>query len=149
MSTKLTIELVPRPLWGTCLYNQLRRCEWKEVRRLCLDAGGHRCEICERTANQAHEVWSYDERNYIQTLIRLIGLWRDCHAVKHWGNTTRAGYRDQAAAHIKWVNGWDDAQVEAHEKAAYLEWGQRAMHRWTQDLSLVLEPVKTWSPFAR
>jgi 5-methylcytosine-specific restriction endonuclease McrA len=137
MTAKLTIELVPKPLWKMSLAETLKRSAWDKLRRPCLEAAGHRCEICGKPGNQAHEVWSYDDHGHVQTLVRLICLCADCHGVEHWGRTTVVGYRAQALAHIKRVNGWNDAQVQAHEAASFRQWKARSDHPWTQDLSAV------------
>jgi hypothetical protein len=139
---RLTIELVPKPLWKGSLAETLPRSQWNRLRAPCVEAAGRRCEICGGVGTkgrvEVHEVWRYDDEAHVQTLVRLICLCPACHAVKHLGRTTNVGYRDEAVATLKRVNRWSDAQVRQHEASARREWVERSRHEWTQDLSAVL-----------
>ncbi len=46
MSTRLTIELVPRTSWGRNLRSHLTRSEWLRLSRAVADRSGGRCEVC-------------------------------------------------------------------------------------------------------
>src|SRR2546428_13250770 len=57
----LTIELVPKDLWGTNLHSLLPRSRWDRLRAEARRRNGESCEIC-RTASplECDEVWAYD-----------------------------------------------------------------------------------------
>jgi hypothetical protein len=142
----LTIELVPKPLWHEDLRLRLGRLEWQRRRGPCLEAAGHRCELCGQVGTKgrldAHEVWRYDDQAHVQTLVRLICLCTACHAVKHWGHTATVGFQEEAVATLKRVNGWTDVDARQHVAAAFAEWGERSRYQWTQDLSVMGLPSR-------
>ena len=62
--------------------------------------------ICGRSAKrlEAHEKWSYDEKNKVQKLEDIIAVCHDCHSVIHIGRTSLVGNMERAEKHYMKVN---------------------------------------------
>jgi hypothetical protein len=130
-SPRLSIELVPQPLWGTSnIRSILPRADWDALRRHVYVLAGYRCEICGGKGAtyplECHEVWAYDEDALTQKLVRLIGLCPACHEVKHYGRSCKIGRGEEARAHLQKVNGWDPLETSLHIHAATTEWKRRS-----------------------
>lgn len=54
---------------------------------------------------EAHEQWSYDEENCVQSLRDVIAVCRPCHEVIHIGRTQLCGREREASEHFMRVNG--------------------------------------------
>lgn len=59
---------------------------------------------------EAHEQWSYDEENAVQSLKSVIAVCRPCHEVIHIGRTQLAGRAREAEEHFMRVNGCSYAE---------------------------------------
>jgi hypothetical protein len=74
---KLTVELVPETSWYSNLRSELTEEQWDTVRRRCYVAADYRCEVCggrgPKWPVECHEVWSYDDLEHVQTLVRTNG----------------------------------------------------------------------------
>lgn len=89
---------------------------------------------------EAHERWSYDERNAVQKLEDVIAVCRKCHAVIHIGRTQLTGGEREAEAHFMKVNGCSYADYrralgeanEAHRR-------RNRVGEWKLDLSVLKE----------
>ena len=103
---KLNFELVPDGCWKQNLRAILSKKQWdflsKDVKR---KANG-RCMICGKktTRLEAHEKWSYDEKNAIQKLENVVAICKDCHSVIHIGRTQLFGDEERAEKHFMKVN---------------------------------------------
>jgi hypothetical protein len=86
---KLTIELVPEQSWGINLAHILTGPVWDTLRKEVYAKAHWSCEICGNTGVQlhCHEVWEYNDKKHIQTLVKLQCLCVYCHDTKHWGRT--------------------------------------------------------------
>jgi hypothetical protein len=145
---RLTIELVPRPLWGKSLATLYRK-QWDVFRKECYAAAGHKCEICGGVGEgkrklEAHEVWQYTitGNRGLQTLIRLIALCPTCHAGKHLGRTVSVmpeAERDKVVAHMARVNGWDNPdRVRTYYNETVTQWEKLNDLEWSQDISFLI-----------
>ncbi len=134
----LTVELVPKTSW----YNNIRalvdELVWDRIRRQVYRQADYRCELCGDRGPEhpveCHEVWRYDDRTRVQTLVRMIALCPACHQVKHLGFASVKGKSAQARAHLARVNGWTLAQADAYIGEAFRVWAQRSQGPWTLDL---------------
>ena len=139
LEAKLSIELVPSTSWGDNLRSALTRTQWDRLRREQFDIAGHVCEICggkgRRHPVEGHEVWSYDEINFVQKLERLIALCPACHRCKHPGNTHRIGLGHLIEPQLCRVNGWTPDQAKMAQGWAFQVWQIRSRYQWTLDLS--------------
>src|SRR5260370_31103828 len=86
---KLTIELVPKPVWGNSLAHRMTRANWNKIRWLVLERYRYHCGICgsDEKPLTCHELWEYDDEQHVQKLQGFIVLCRNCHAIKHYGRT--------------------------------------------------------------
>ena len=48
-----------------------------------------------------HEIWHYDDENFVQTLIGLIALCPSCHKSKHYGRAINVGDDKFVRKHLK------------------------------------------------
>ena len=141
---KLTIEMIPSTLWNANLREFLTKTSWDKVRKESYDKADNKCEICGGQGVygrghpvECHELWSYDDDNYIQKLEGVVSLCVLCHRVKHFGLSSLRGYREQCIKHMMKVNEWD-----RHEVINYIEMENelhknRSNYDWNIDLSWV------------
>lgn len=137
---KLTIELVPRTSWGKNLRNQVPRRIWDKIRKYVYAEHGHQCGICGADGRLiCHEIWEYDDLNYIQRLQGFIALCNLCDHVKHLGKATQLAAQGKldmkkVEEHFMRINNCD---LETFKKYA-IEVGQqhkeRSKHEWRLDL---------------
>jgi hypothetical protein len=137
-SRRLTVELVPKTSWHDNVRALVDERTWDRIRRQVWRQAGYRCEVCGGRGPEhpveCHEVWRYDDRTRMQTLVRMITLCPDCHQVKHIGYASVRGKSAQARAHLARVNGWTLAQADVHIAEAFRVWAQRSQGPWTLDL---------------
>lgn len=130
-SARLTIELVPRPLWWKSnIRSIVPKEDWDLLRRAVYRRARYLCEICGGRGPdhpiECHEVWRYDESARTQVLVRLIGLCPACHGVKHMGRSQVVGKGDQALAHLAKVNEWPAELAQSYVDLAFHVWGRRS-----------------------
>ncbi len=136
---KLTIELVPKPLWGRNLHNLISRSRWDILRKLVYEEYDYHCGVCGATGRlNCHEVFYYDEVNHIQYLTGLIALCDLCNSCKHMGRAgalSREGKVDIRVVvdHFCTINNlsWSEFRVVVAE--AFNQWKERNKYEWTQD----------------
>lgn len=149
----LTPALVPSPLQGRSVYNELyktkRRKEWDVLRRTVLEAAANTCTHCKASYESrmvCHEVWAYDDLNHIATLIAFELVCRDCDSVLHFGKTLLIGGRkgddamddlaDQAIAHLMKVNGITRRQAMKMIDDAFGKWMDRSEYEtWSIEIA--------------
>jgi hypothetical protein len=141
---KLSIELVPRALWGKNLRSSIARGDWDKCKAFAKEQSGSVCQLCggvgSRYPIDCHERWEYDvdERGrHLQRLVGLIALCPPCHQATHYGRASALGHGDVAEATLMRVNDWTSEQVAAHINEAVALWDRRNGHEWLQDLSWV------------
>ncbi|MBV9282315.1 MAG: HNH endonuclease [Chloroflexi bacterium] len=140
MTFHLSIELVPRPLWGKSLKQLLPRERWDTLRRQVYRTHRYRCQGCGATdiTMYCHEVWRYDDEAHVQHLVDLVALCFLCHECIHLGHASvlaAAGKLDleAVAAHFCRVNGYSRDDYAALREAAFELWANRSQREWTQD----------------
>lgn len=135
----LTVELVPKTCWYSNVRSEVDSATWNEMRRQTAKKAENLCEICGgRGPNhpvECHEIWNYDDTQLIQKLDGLIALCPACHEVKHIGLAGANGRADEAAAHLRWVNRWTEAETEIYLDSVWETWEKRSQQRWKLDLS--------------
>ncbi len=135
----LTIELVPRPLWGRSLKKLAPPKEWERLRDEVLERDKHCCRVCGADGNVCHEIWYYDDVNHVQRLTGFITLCRMCSFCKHLGQTYRLWREgksidlDAVVDHFCRVNGISREVYFEVSMAASRQWQERNKHTWTQD----------------
>jgi hypothetical protein len=137
---KLTVDLVPKTAWNQSLAKLLPRKVWTGIRESHIEQNGEICQICGQTEGifNLHEIWNYDDVNYIQKLDGFVLLCKMCHHVKHIGLTkilANEGKLDLNAVinHFCEVNNCTTKDFQEHEKEAFLVWRKRSQYPWKQD----------------
>ena len=133
---KLDFEMVPEECWYSNLRSVLKPADWDKVRKDAYARAKGRCCICGKIGRlEAHEKWSYDEENALQTLEDVVALCRNCHEVKHISRTQLVGRGVEAMEHFMKVNRC--SQMEYHQalgeaNEAYLR--RNKIEGWSTDI---------------
>lgn len=135
---KLEIELVPDGCWYSNLRSILSPAQWDVVRRDAYARANGKCAICGAPTKrlEAHERWSYDEKNAVQKLETVIAVCRNCHEVIHFGRTSLTGREREAEEHFMRVNGCSYAEMrKAIGEANAAHRRRNLVPEWKLDLS--------------
>ena len=146
---KLSVELVPIPLWNRSIYHLLKSTgkihRWRKMKKALYEKEGHRCWICGSEGRlEAHEFWEYDDQNHIQKLKGIHHICIKCHRVIHFGfSCSTLDGRNQLQkqgltckdliTHFCKVNGCTPKDFAAHLKEANEIHSERSRHKWKQD----------------
>lgn len=130
---KLLPELVPKPLWGLSAKKKLGRSQWDRIRRQVLEDAEHACQICGDVPSPyygdpliCHEVWHYDDKRRIATLVALRPQCAKCDCAVHMGQSMVFGAGDKALAQLQQVNGISLHEAEALYAQAMAVWSVRS-----------------------
>lgn len=130
---KLTITMLPKGAWNNDLSKTLPKQDWEKLRDFALKRAGGRCEICGYKTNDldVHEEWEFNIEKKTQTLKQVLAICSKCHGVKHFKNSVRLGYGEQAAEHFIKVNNCSEMDFASNLSKSILEYNQRnAIYRW-------------------
>lgn len=130
---KLTINLLPKGSWNNDFSKTLSKKDWDTLRYYCYQKANHRCQICGYQTDEldAHEVWEFDIKNRTQTLKDIIAICSKCHGVKHFKNSIRLGYGQQAKEHFIKTNKCSEIDFVNHLLKAKLQYEERnKIFRW-------------------
>lgn len=141
---RLTMELVPSPLWNKSLAKLLPKNKWRSLRESIIDEQGRKCEICGNSTDNVflHEVWHYDDHNHIQRLHELRLVCFMCNRIVHFGFTgvlyqqgklTDDQLQD-VIQHFLNVNQCTEDDFDRHMHEQFDLWEERSRHQWTQNL---------------
>ena len=155
---KLTIDLIPSPLWFSSLYAILKSYglldKWKEIKSCVFRKEGFKCFICGKGGYlELHESWDYDDINHIQKLVGIHHLCSLCHKVKHigfWCYTNEGlnqlsclGLKERDLInHFCRVNNCSKEDYKTHKDKVFKVFNDRNKYEWIQDFSLVLKGFK-------
>lgn len=141
METLLTIDLVPRTSWYENVRSNVPASDWEKLKRETFSRARYLCEVCggrgDRWPVECHEVFTYDDEQHVQKLVRLVALCPRCHEVKHIGLAGVRGKGARAVAHLAQVNGWSVKDAELYIEACFETWHRRSCHQWKLDLSFL------------
>jgi hypothetical protein len=139
MRNLLTIELIPKTSWYKNVRSNVSKEEWEKLKKVTFSRAGYKCEICggrgDRWPVECHEIFTYDDEQHIQKLVRLIALCPACHEVKHIGLAGLRGKAKAARAHLAKVNGWSLEDADLYIEGSFEIWHRRSCHQWSLDLS--------------
>lgn len=128
------VDLIPSSSWFASLANLLTPRSWKETRLPHVDfhKGCQDCGYGDRL--EAHELWSYDEDNQIQTLEDITVLCRLCHDTRHLGRAFIRGKFEETFNRLCKIN-----RIYRHEREAYIDlvnetWERRSKLSWQLDI---------------
>lgn len=135
----LTIELVPSSSWLENVRKICSKEQWDFIRKKVYIKAKYCCEICGGKGSahpvEAHEIWHYDDINFIQKLYGIIALCPACHEVKHIGLAEINGNLDKAVAHLIKVNKISEKKAKKYIEYAFKTWVTRSKNKWKLDLS--------------
>lgn len=138
---RLTVELVPSSCWFSNVRSAVSSKDWEKLKTLTFRAAKYRCELCDgfgpKHPVECHEVFTYDDENLVQKLVRLIALCPACHRVKHIGLASARGDYDKCLAHLMKVNGWDKSTATEHVMKAFWVFEHRSQWEYSLDLSFL------------
>ena len=130
---KLTINMLPKGAWNNDFSKTLSKNDWDKLRQNALKRANGKCEICGYETNDldVHEEWEFDTKNKTQTLKQIIAICSKCHGVKHFKNSVRLGFGEQAEEHFMKVNNASEMQFAGHLNKSLLEYNERnKVLRW-------------------
>jgi 5-methylcytosine-specific restriction endonuclease McrA len=136
---KLTIELVPETCWFTNVRSEVSKKDWDYLRNYTYEKAKFRCEICKGKGKkhpvECHEIWSYDDKNKIQKLEKLVALCPKCHQVKHPGLSEKRGLLNDVIEQLMNVNRISKNEAENLIKDAFIQFNNRSRFQWKLDIS--------------
>lgn len=140
------VDLIPSSSWFASLANLLSPSSWNELKapylsyqKGCQDCGhGNRLE--------AHEAWSYDEVNAIQTLDGIIILCRFCHDTRHLGRARLMGKFDDVFRRLCKIN-----RIGVRERNLFFDvisenWERRSLQSWQLNIPLGFDTMVYLKP---
>lgn len=139
---KLRVEMVPSQLWGENLRAVLTRTEWNRLRDGTLQKEGLKCSVCGREAESrdlnCDEVWKYDRKAHVATLVGLRIVCRVCHLVKHLGKAALLAFDGRMeftdlVLHFMSVNDCNYATFERHLARTNRKEGEHPRRKWRVD----------------
>ena len=139
---KLTVELVPKTVWYRNVRSNVSRQQWDKIRKRCYKLAKYKCEVCGSVGPkhpvECHEIWHYDDKNYIQTLTGLIALCPNCHKAKHPGLAKINGETELVINQLMTVNDMTRKEVIKYMSEAFQVYRDRSRYEWSTDLSYLL-----------
>lgn len=143
MKLKLKIELVPSTSWTDNVRALLSKKQWDYLKSQVYAKSYYTCEICggigPKHPVECHEVWTFNNKNSIQKLKKMIALCPNCHMVKHIGLAEVRGQKVTAMRHLMYVNNMTWKQAETYVIECFKLWAERSKKTWTLDLSHLKE----------
>lgn len=131
-------EMLPATTWEDNVRTAVSSERWDKLRRYAYGAAGHRCEICGSKGMphlECHEKWGFNDASRVQKLIKFLALCPLCHKAHHIGFARSAGMLPAVLAHMREVNGWDAATLDAAMAKAEAVWRVRSAHKWSVDMA--------------
>ena len=130
---KLTIDLLPKGAWGNDFSRTLPKTEWDKIRNICYEKAHNHCSICgfETDDLDAHEIWDFNLETKTQTLKNIVAICSKCHGVKHFRNSLRLGFGENAKHHFMKVNNASELDFASHLAKAQILFDERnKIYRW-------------------
>ena len=129
----LTINMLPKGAWSNDFSKTLPKKDWDKLRNFALKKAKGKCEICGFETNylDVHEEWEFNINKKKQTLKDIVAICSMCHGVKHFKNSVRLGYGEEAQRHFMKVNNCSEMEFASHLNKALLEYNERnSVFRW-------------------
>lgn len=142
----LTIDLVPKTVWGTNMKAELPDEDWDAVRTQTYERAGYRCEVCGDQGDKwpvvCQEEYQYDSESLSrnrQTFKGFVALCPACHKVKHAGRSIVDGGLKLVSSQLMRVNRWTHSESQMYLQKALSVWNERSLVEWEQDFSALGE----------
>lgn len=130
---KLTINMLPKGAWNNDFSKTLSKKDWDKLRVFALKRAKGKCEICGYKTDDldVHEEWVFDVKKKTQTLKYIKAICSRCHGVKHFRNSVRLGFGEEAEKHFLKVNSASEMQFASHLHKSLIEYEERnKVFRW-------------------
>lgn len=130
---KLTFNILPKGAWNNDFSKTLSKKHWNNLREFALKRANGRSEICGYKTDDldVHEDWEFDVIQKTQTLKKIIAICSRCHGVKHFKNSVRLGFGEEAQRHFMMVNNCSEMQFAKHLNKSLIEYEERnKIFRW-------------------
>lgn len=130
---KLTINMLPKGAWNNDFSKTLPKKDWDKLRAYAIKRANGKCEICGLKTNDldVHEEWEFDIKKKTQTLKQILAICTRCHGVKHFKNSVRLGYGEEAQKHFMKINNCSEMDFARHLNKSLLEYNERNnVYRW-------------------
>lgn len=130
---KLSINMLPKGAWNNDFSKTLTKKDWDKLRSFALKRANGKCEICGYKTDEldVHEEWEFNLQKKSQSLKYIKAICSHCHGVKHFKNSVRLGFGEDAKKHFLKVNNASEMQFASHLNKALLEYEQRnKIFRW-------------------
>jgi len=111
----LPLSLLPISTYGQRLSGDLIPAyQWTRIKRWTYQQSNYCCDVCGGVGKtypvEAHEVWNFDDKKYIQKLQKVIALCPLCHQTVHLRGTLvhkgKKAYK-KCIEHLVKLNKWD------------------------------------------
>ncbi len=125
--------MLPKGAWNNDLSKTLSKKDWDKLREFALKRAKGKCEICGYKTDDLdiHEEWHFNIKNKTQTLKQIIAICSRCHGVKHFKNSVRLGYGEEAQEHFIKTNNCSEIKFASHLNKSFLEYEERnKVYRW-------------------
>lgn len=130
---KLAINMLPKGAWNNDFSKTLSKKDWDKLREFALKRANGKCEICGYKTDDldVHEEWEFNIKKKTQTLKEIIAICSRCHGVKHFKNSVRLGFGEEAQMHFMKVNNTSEMQFANHLNKSLIEYEERnKVLRW-------------------
>ena len=145
---KLTIE-IGKPAYAQMktVRDSISRALWNSVRKRVQETSDYTCQICGAYSEDklhAHEVWEYDEDEYLLILREIQALCKSCHDLKHLHHAAlrindrkiRAFVMKKLKKHFMKVNDCTEKDFERHYRNQLAKSENSFVNRSSEDLLL-------------
>lgn len=131
---KLTPELIPYKMHYKNARSVLSMEDWKKVAKLTYKESNYKCDICGANDRlECHEVWGFNDRKKVQSLLSLTTLCPDCHRVKHIGLARKMGWFEDSIKHMAKIN-----KISTKQAKKFVEYAEKEVKRKNKDYALDL-----------
>lgn len=135
---KLEFEMIPDGCWKYNLRNILSKKLWDFIKSDSKKRAQGKCRICGKAHNrlEAHEKWTYDEKNGVIILQDVLAICPDCHKTIHIGRTALVGDAEKAENHYIKVNGCSYVEMKNDLRIANeIHKRRNLVDEWKMDIS--------------
>jgi len=153
-------ELIPGSSWGSSLANLLTKGNWDQLRKPIIDRNSGICEFCGKLVGSSldvHEVWSYSElptrrelnelpEGHVffarQTLVKLLGVCKECHECFHPGLAEVKGRINHVERRMCVINSWSSDDFNDYYDTLLQRNQVLSEVYWRLDLSIIASQVE-------
>lgn len=146
MHSIYSVQLIPRPLWGVNLRQELGKVQWNRLRKERHETEGGCCQFCGKPVlienSELHEKWGYNHQQFegepfsYPILLGLIVLCKNCHKTQHLGLASVKGYLPEALQRLSELTHMPLSRAQAYYRMTMAEWGLHSNLPWLPDYTV-------------